>query len=131
MKCYSTSLYVVFIQQPETQHVMVGNNATFSCEVAAVNIEWRAQFPNETIKKFTNEIENVYLCEKRPSDSVVSVKLTIKTSQSWNYTILECVAHHGGGVFRSNATLFLYTSLRKPIWFISKILSCMYRISFL
>ena len=94
---------------------MVGSNARLFCTAHAMNIFWHARFPNGSEIRIGSD--GVILGQnQRLEGGVINATLTVNAMQRLNNTLLYCVAIRGSGPVRSsNATLIIYTSLRKSI----------------
>ena len=108
-------------QHPESQHVLNGRNATFSCRIRHTqsDISWEELFPNGTRKTLLIKDEgtgvDIYENET-PSErsSTLTIITTPSNAQRWNGAILRCFADVGGGsLSSSSATLAIYNSLSK------------------
>ena len=114
-------IFVAVLQHPESQHVLVGGNATFSCRIrhAQSSIRWEELFSDGTIKTLSQDEGNgVYVREDRTSsdeyNSALTIVITCSNIQRWNGTSLRCSAHTGSGRPRSKtATLAIHKSLSK------------------
>ena len=64
-------VFVAVLQHPESQHVLVGDNAIFSCRIrfAQLSIRWEELFSNGARKTFLSQDEGngVYVHEVRTS----------------------------------------------------------------
>ena len=139
-------IFVAVLQHPESQHVLIGGNATFSCRIryAQSSIRWEELFSDGAIKTSLSQDEGngVYVREDRTSNdeynSTLTIVITCSNIQRWNGTSLQCSARTGSGRPPSNrATLAIHKSLSKTqciissthtsmliytlVWYVSKI----------
>ena len=115
-------VFIAVLEDPESQHVLVGGNATFSCRIlfAQSSICWEELFSNGTRKTVLSQDEEngVYVHEDRTSNdeynSTLTIVITCSNIQRWNGTSLRCSARTGSGRPSSNrATLAIHKSLSK------------------
>ena len=108
-------------QHPQTQHVLDGAIATFTCQVTnAVSVYWRLIFPNGTAKsiRHQNDIpeKQGMIFNKTKHNSTIILSLTVIADLYYNSTKLPCIGYANGQRYRyfsDTAFLFVYSSLHK------------------
>ena len=111
------------LQHPQSQHVLIGSNATFSCKIrhATSNISWEEIFPSGSRKALLTQDEGngIYIHESWTSaeqqyNSTLTIVVNCSNAQRWNGAIFRCYAPtDSGSLPSSNATLAIYKSLSK------------------
>ena len=101
-----------FLQHPETQHVLTGDNPTFSCAAShAYSIIWLASFTNGSFAVLTENSQNIMLTDSQDNTNTT---ITINARETWNETRLQCQAEYlGADYFSNEAYLIVYSSLSK------------------
>ena len=107
-----------FLQHPESQHVVVGDNANFSCTIRHVtDVTWYAFFPNgtyEALRRGTVNVIGIPFQEHVNDDLYTTV--TVVATQTWNNTIIRCYANYGTvPQLSNNASLIVYMSLSESV----------------
>ena len=109
-------VFIAVLQNPESQNVLVGSNATVSCRSRLIcNIRWEELPPgaNEVTLLSQDEGNGVYIREIRTSveqeyyNSTLTIVITCSNAKRWNGTILQCSAG-SGRVPSDNATLAIH-----------------------
>ena len=120
--CFLVAINAIhFVEQPETQHVLIGNQANFTCRVDhATKVIWHAIFPNRTRMSSRDNgfdsREDISLLTLPPTSNInINTVLTVDALWNWNNTNFSCVAEYHLSTIASSttATLVIYTSLRK------------------
>lgn len=114
---------IAVLQHPESQHVVVGSNATFSCRFrySQSHIRWEEIFPNGMTKaQLTQDggtgvyIHEISTSVQQQYNSTLTIVITCSNEPMWNGAMLRCYALTGSGSQPSNsATLAIYKSLSK------------------
>lgn len=110
---------ISFVEQPETQHALIGTQVNFTCRVEhATAVMWYATFQNGTrinINRINQSREDLLVRLKLTSDNGISTALTVDAEWNWNDTTFNCEAQYHISSFASstNAKLIIHTSLRK------------------
>ena len=107
-----------FVEQPETQHVLIGNQINFTCRAEhATNVIWYVLLPNGTQvsnREFSSRMD-LSLLTFLTSDAEIGTILIVDANRSWSNTTFYCNAcYYSSSVASSTeATLIIHTSLRK------------------
>lgn len=109
------------LQHPESQYILIGSNATFSCRMSFLHsfISWEATVHNRgrDLQLNLHERADVYVIHDRKEESLeysstLTVLISPSNAQSWNGTQLQCVGDTGSGPIHSNtSSLAIYESL--------------------
>ena len=111
---------IEFYQQPWTQHILVGDSASFSCSVdeQRAELSWDVIFSNGSRKhQFDDsqaELKGIDFHRSLLTNGSEVITLTFNsTGLRFNNTEIRCNAYFRGKIDSSNlASLFIYTSLR-------------------
>ena len=100
-----------FIQQPQTQHAVIGRNLTFSCVTdRPTDVTWHAIYLNGTEGPLIPGTVGVFIKRNENNNNQITATVTITATQSWNGTSLQCYA---ASKLSDPAYIMVYISLRK------------------